>query len=238
MPRLPRMLGSLAVIGTWLWLGTGEARAQAPSEAAAPSQEPSFAGRIAFVYLSPGLFTIPVGNDVADELLDMSYQWGLGGGAFLPVGKVINVGIGLGLEHAPFSTDGEYCGLVAGVGVGDCTARANMLRILPEFRLGAGRKRVFGYGFLAPGLAISTGRVRSDTSGFEADVRDTDLGFVLGFGGGAQYMVWRQLSLGGELGFDLAFMAEKDEDDLDFGDVDEGYGLHTFDLKLTAAWWF
>lgn len=214
----------------------------APLAGAAPDpvdrSEPSFAGSVGYVYLSPAMFAIPAGDDAADALIDISYQWGLGGGAVFGVGKRINLGLGLGLEHSPLSLDGGFCNLVAGVGRGDCTARGHALRILPEFRLGAGRKRVMGYGFLSPGLAIMRGRLRADTSGFVIDQRDTDVGFVLGFGGGVQYLVWRRLAIGGELGFDLAFMSEKDDDDLDIGDPREGYGFHTLDLKLLASWWF
>lgn len=204
----------------------------------ADRSEPSFAGSLGYVYLSPAMFAIPAGDDDADALIDISYQWGFGGGAIFGVGKMINIGLGLGLEHAPLSLDGTFCNLVAGVGRGDCTARGHALRILPEFRLGAGRKRVMGYGYLSPGLAIVRSRLRADTSGFAFDQRDTDVGFNLGFGGGVQYLVWRRLAIGGELGFDLAFMSEKDDDDLDFGDPREGYGLYMLDLKVMASWWF
>lgn len=165
------------------------------------------------VYLAPGLFYIPVGDSDTADAFDASYQWGLGGGYFFRR-RALMMEVGGALEHIIANFD-------------DCDrsdCRGGMVRAQPEFRIGAGNDRIFGYGRVAAGVAYSFAEVDLGIADAESD----DLGFNFGFGGGASFLVWRGLALGAEANVDFAFF---DDDHL----VE---AVHTFGLKAMVGWYF
>lgn len=188
-----------------------------------------------YVYLSPGLISIPVGDDDFADLTDVGYEWGLGGGLTLTPVDNFGIGLGLGFHHAPLNLDEDVTGWCGPV---DCDASAHLIRILPEVRLGYAAKRVFGYGYVAPGVVIGTARFSASGGGFTTDAEDTDAGFNLGLGAGVQFAVWRALFIGGEFGANLGFMNDPDDDDIATGDAGENYGAHMLNLRVLVGWAF
>lgn len=181
--------------------------------ATAEAADPPKFDKGAHLYLAPGLFYIPVGDSDTADAFDASYQWGLGGGYFFRR-RALMMEVGGSLEHIIANFD-------------DCDrsdCRGGMVRAQPEFRIGAGNDRIFGYGRVAAGLAYSFAEVDLGIVDGDSD----DIGFNFGFGGGAQFLLWRGLALGAEANVDLAFF---DDDHL----VE---AVHTFGLKALVGWYF
>jgi len=206
---------------------------------AAPPTGPGDARVNGYVYGAPGIIAFPVGDDDFEDVAEVSYQWGLGGGVLIRPKGVFAVGVGLGLEHMPVNVEedvDDVCGAL-----GDCDVTGHVLRLLPEVRLGAALEKVFVYGVVSPGLGLTFARVRGTALGQDFDEDDVDPGFNLGLGGGVQGFVWRRLTVGGELGVDLGFFAEDDGDDDEIQIApggDDDYGAFSLDIKLLVGWWF
>lgn len=172
-----------------------------------------------YIYGSPGIVAIPMDeDDFAD--LDPTWQWSFGGGYLWTPTRLFKVSLGGAFEHTILNFDSEP--------VGD-NLDANMIRILPEVRIGAGTNRVWGYGLIGPGLGITV--VDDDV----LDDSEAAPGFIMQIGGGVQGVVWRSLFLGGELDFDLGFF-EWDDDRFLF--VDNDFEIHTMGLKFILGWYF
>lgn len=192
-----------------------------------------------YVYGAPGIIAIPVGDDDFEEVAEVSYQWGLGGGALIRPGGVFAVGVGLGLEHMPVNVEEDVDDLCGALG--DCDVSGHILRLLPEVRLGAALDKVFVYGIVSPGLGLVLANAEGTALGQDFDVDDTDAGFNLGLGAGVSGFVWKRLSVGGELGVDLGFYGEDDDDEDELQIApggDDDYGAHHLDIKLLVGWWF
>jgi hypothetical protein len=202
--------------------------ASVSSSANAAEPASSMSEHRGYVYGAPVFFAAPLGDDDVKDLVSFSYQWGLGVGGFWALGPKHNVGIaaGFAFEHSPATLDddlGDACDFA------DAKCQIHVFRLMPEVRVGGVLNRLYAYGVLAPGLGL----VYAKYEGIFADDEDTDAGFNLGLGGGVQYMVWRQLFVGGELGFDLGFYTN---DEVDVGD--DTYAAYTLDLKGVVGWYF
>ena len=218
------MTRSAAILG-WLITTTAGASVFASSEAHAAE---------GYVYLSPGVVAVPLGDEDFEDVADPSYQWGVGGGLLLnPGGGRFGVGLGLAVQHMPINLDEDIDdALDACNDLGDCDLSINVVRVVPEIRAGALFDKVFVYGRLAPGVGIVTyeSSIDSPLVGFRGD--EVDVGFNLGLGAGVQATIWRGLFLGGELGGSLLFVPEDDDDNVD------DYGVHTFDITAMVGWRF
>jgi hypothetical protein len=155
---------------------------------AAPRSGDGF-GQGGFVYGALPFVSIPVGDDGWRDGTDVGVQWGAGGGyMFEPVPHFM-LTVGGAFEHTWVNfEDFDHDDI-----------RGNIVRFLPELRIGGGTSRIFGYGYAQPGLAIVV--LAWDYGPFEGD--DSEAGFNLGIGGGVQGAVWRSLMIGGEMGVDL-----------------------------------
>ena len=190
---------------------------------------------VGYVYLAPGIVSIPLGDDDFADLVDVGYEWGVGGGLMLSPGDKLGVGLGLGIHHAPLNLDEDvtnWCGPV------DCDASFHLVRILPEIRIGGAFNRLFAYGYVAPGLVIASGKFSASAPGITVESEDTDAGFNLGLGGGVQVAVWQGLFVGGELGANLGFMGDPDDDEIAVGDAGDAYGAHMLNLRVMVGWAF
>ncbi len=185
-----------------------------------------------YVYFSPGIVAIPVGDDDIDDGVDASYQWGFGGGYMFSPAEHFKLAVGGAFEHSPANLDDDAFAFGPFVS-GDLDA--HLFRLVPELRIGGGTARFFGYGLVAPGVALVHWHWEGMALGFSSDEDDTDVGFNLGLRAGAQGLVWRGLMLGGEFGGSLAFMHDGDEDDDAF---DDDYGVHTLDIRILVGWYF
>ncbi len=163
-----------------------------------------------YVSLSPAGLSAPIAGDGdPTAVYDPGYRLSLGGGYMLPIGPVL-LGLGGAFEFTPMNFDGPSGGL-----------KHNIVRLLPDLRVGGTilEKKLFIYGRLAPGLAISSFKIAGTTN--------TDPGFAMVLAAGAQYMVWKGLYVGSELGPALQFIR---------GDADAD--LHALDWSVFAGWNF
>lgn len=210
-PRVP--LTGVAAAFAFALAATAQAEPKSLSD-----DSPSF-----YLYGSPALFAVPLGDDSTTDVIDVSYQWGLGLGGVFAVGdrKNVGIGIGFGFEHNPATIDSDYCVL------SDCAIHA--FRLLPELRIGGIVDQLYAYGVVAPGLGIV--HVVNDVPFFPT-YEDTDYGFNFGFGGGVQYIVWEGLFVGGELGFDVGIYIDDERP------IDDDYGVYLMDLKALVGYNF
>jgi hypothetical protein len=226
----PFLVGSAALIVLAL---PGSAHA-APDAKDLPSETPSF-----YLYGSPGFFAVPLGDDDVEDDLDFSYQWGFGLGGLFGVGpkRGFGIGIGFAFEHNPFTLDDDIRDPCDDF---DIRCSAHAFRFLPELRLGWLWKQLFVYGYAAPGFGMTFVHVDEDSPFFRDDVDDVDPGFNFGFGGGVQYVVYKGLFIGGEIGADLGIYFE--DDDPDDWEVapgrDDDYGLYLLDFKALIGYYF
>ena len=211
-PRLP-LTGVAALLAFGL-SATAQAEPKSLSD-----DSPSF-----YLYGSPALFAIPLGEESVTNFVDVSYQWGLGLGGVFAVGDSRNVGIGIGFgfEHNPATIDSDVCVLV------DCAVHA--FRLLPVLRIGGIIDQLYAYGFVAPGLGIVYTTIDAPLFGSRDEA---DFGFDFGFGGGVQYFVWEGLFVGGELGFDVGVYVDGENV---IGD--DEFGVYLMDLKALVGYAF
>lgn len=109
--------------------------------------------------------------------------------------------------------------------------RGQSLHFLAESRLGAGTNRVWGYGLVGFGPALTL------LHGAEGGFAGATLGFGgvnLQLGGGIQGMVARRLFLGGEFDIDHGFYFDNARAYFDRSD----FSYHTMTLKFLIGWYF
>lgn len=175
-----------------------------------------------YIYGAPGVVQLPIEDDDYFDL-DPTWGWGIGGGYLWTPTRYFKISAGGSFEHTIYNWDDFDP---------DDDVHGNMLRIAGELRIGGGTNKVWGYGLVGPGLALSIIDVE-DAPFIDDD--DTDAGFNLSVGGGVQGAVWRSLFLGGELDFDLNFFP--DDDDLQ-GNLDDDYEIHQLWIKFVIGWYF
>ena len=222
---------------SWVLVGSASL-ACAGTAAAAPRVTGGF-DEGGYVYGSPGILAIHIGEeDIADNL-DPTWQWGVGGGWMFTPTRLFKIAVGGAFEHTIYNIEDDgffVSGPISAAGDVD----GNMIRFVPEVRLGAGNNRVWGYGLVGTGLAVSIIDWEAQVAGISTEGDDTDVGFDLQLGAGAQGIVWSNLMIGGELDFDLGFMTN--DDDGDEGECvplcDNDYGVHTLGIKLIVGWYF
>jgi hypothetical protein len=165
-----------------------------------------------YVYVSPGFIHIPIDSEDG-----VGFQWGLGGGVLLRPDPKLVVAVGGSFEHSllnppdfadEFDIDSSQYRL---------QAEAMPGTLLLEDRLFVHGTIALGYvgwftSFDAPGGSSS----------------NSQHGIVLSLGGGAMLDVWRNLSVGLELGVDLQRVW--------FDGV--GQGASNLDMKAVGRWRF
>lgn len=130
-----------------------------------------------YLHLAPGI--------VAIELCcDVGYQSAAAGGYMWTFGRMFKLTFGGAFEF-----------FVDDVDVDDLRLRA-----LPELRLGAGNRRVWGYGLLGGSFVMRFGD-------------DFAPGFGPQLGGGAQVAIYKGLYVGGEMDFDIDIFPTDDDVD-------------------------
>jgi opacity protein-like surface antigen len=173
-----------------------------------------------YIYGAPGVVQLPIEDDDYFDL-DPTWGWGIGGGYLWTPTRYFKIAAGGSFEHTIYNWDDFD---------EDDDILGNQLRLAGELRIGGGTNKVWGYGLVGPGLALSI--IDVDSPVFDDD---TDAGFNLTVGGGVQGAVWRSLFLGGELDFDLTWFP--DDDDLP-GNLDDDYEIHQLWIKFVIGWYF
>ncbi len=205
-----------------LWSSAGFLLALLPASAAAGD------GLVkgGYVYLSPGVLAVPVGQ--FEDYVDVSYQWSLGGGYMWRPGPLM-IAVGGAFEHMPWNFENDFA-----CDDPDFCLRGNTLRIVPELRIGGGNNTVVGYGVIRPGLGIAMWHFRCDLPGAAnfCDQSDSEAGFNLGIGGGVLGSIVSGFAIGGEVGADLLFL---DHHDAPFDAENEA---HSISIKVILAWFF
>jgi hypothetical protein len=173
-----------------------------------------------YFQVSPGVATLVVDERRFARDGRWAWPWSLGVGRMLTRGPLFKATVGASLEHRVFFLDD----------VGAHGAHA-----LFESRIGAGNRRVWGYGLLGVGPAatiLDFGRVFRPG---EIDRRDLDdfYGFALQLGGGAQALVGRRFFIGGELDFDFGYYFPNY-----LRSGLERFHYHTATLEILFGWHF
>jgi len=143
----------------------------------------------AYVYATPGLVAL----ELTDANLEPAYQWGVGGGLFLPTANALGAALGLFFEHS--------------IGDVDPIGSYQRFRLGPEVRIGVERGILFPYAALE--LAFEVHRMRAEI--FNTTWHDTEAG--IGAGAGTGVLVGAgQLMFGAEVGVDVekAFFEDSD----------------------------
>jgi hypothetical protein len=186
------------------------------ANAGAPPGKPATLDGGPYFQISPGIATLVAGEHRFARDARWAWPWSLGAGTMLSRGHTFKATLGASLEHRVFFIE---------------DVRAHGAHALFEARMGAGKRRVWGYGLIGVGAAATIfdfGFVRRRTTN---DVDDF-YGVVLQFGGGAQVLVSRRFFLGGEFDFDLGFHFPHYRHGLD------PFWYHTVTLELTLGWYF
>jgi hypothetical protein len=136
-----------------------------------------------YVHLAPGVLGVELAG-----CCDVGYEFGLGGGYLWTPGRNFKIAFGGAFEHYIDRPD------IDGM----------RFRFLPELRLGAGNKRVWGYGLIGGSFVLRVRDRRRDD--------DVDPGLGPQFGGGAQVTIYKGLYLGGELDFDVDIYPDANDD--------------------------
>jgi hypothetical protein len=219
VPNLRSLLAGIAAL-----LALTPARFAAAQEKSLSRDAPSF-----YLYASPAFVAIPVGEDVVTDTVDVSYEWGIGFGGLFALGdsKRFGLGVGFGFEHNPATLDPAISDLCDAFG---SSCHIHAFRLLPELRLGGiPSEQLYIYAQVSPGLGL----IHTVVENAFVSSEDTDPGFNLGVGGGLQYVVWKGLFVGGEIGADLGFYTN---DEADFGNDD--FNAYLVDVKGLVGYYF
>jgi hypothetical protein len=165
-----------------------------------------------YVYVSPGFIHIPIDSEDG-----VGFQWGLGGGVLLRPDPTLVVAVGGSFEHSVLNPPDFASELNIDSSQYRLQAEAMPGTLLLEDRLFVHGTIALGYvgwftSFDAPGGSSS----------------NSQHGIVFSLGGGAMLDVWRNLSVGLELGVDLQRVW--------FEGV--GQGASNLDMKAVGRWRF
>lgn len=154
-----------------------------------------------------------------DDDGEITVQWGVHGGYMGRNVKGFKWSAGGALEHTYLDHDSRF-------------VDANQLRLLGEARLGGGNDWIFGYGLIGLGFGVTIWDYDcfgNNCGGFDDD--ESEPGVQLQFGGGVQFIVWKNLMVGGELDFDVGIY------DCDFC-ADDDIAIFVGGLKALVGWYF
>ncbi len=158
-------------------------------------------------------------DDGYDDDGEITVQWGIHGGYMGGQPRGFKWSAGGAFEHTYLDHDSRF-------------VDANQLRLLGEARLGGGNDWIFGYGLIGLGFGLTVWDYDcfgGNCGGFDDD--ETEPGFQLQFGGGVQFIVWKNLMVGGELDFDVGIY------DCDFC-ADDDIAIFVGGLKALVGWYF
>lgn len=169
-----------------------------------------------YCQLSPGIAALVVDERRFARAARWSWPWSLGAGAMLTRGSSFKATLGATLEHHVF--------FIPDVSV-------HGVHLLFESRIGAGNRRVWGYGLIGVGAASTildfgwnSRRLRHGVDAFG--------GFAIQYGGGAQFLVRRHFFIGGEIDLDVGYFFPAYRVNLD------PFYYHTVTLEATLGWYF
>lgn len=206
-----------------LYLGLPEPEA----EAARPKRVGGF-DEGGYIFLTPGSFVLPFSEDDFIDL-DPSFGWGFGGGYMFARGRLFKATIGGVFEHTVLFFD-RYDYNDFG---------AQVIRLMPEARIGLGSNKVWGYGLFGAGLAATLWRWDYDVPFFGNDIygRNSAFGVNVQFGGGVQGIVYKNLFLGGEVDFDAGLFFEGNENDWT-NNNDDDFRMLQVAFEFMIGWYF
>lgn len=201
-----RLLARAALVGPLL-VGSGVAQAQAPAPDLPPrrtaDEDPggtpgTFELRHVYLQLSPGIVGVPLTGPPRPL-----YAWGLGAGVFVPVGERFAVAGGGFFEHMTRKygetvQDEPYVGR---------SHRQHRVRFGGELRLGAQRRKLFGYALARLGLDVDVDRGVEDVVGMKSDFAPgAAAGLLTTVGVGLQVLFAGRLLFGAEPAVDLGYV--------------------------------
>lgn len=223
LARLPLLVSALAC--SFLTLALTEAEAEA-----APPQRSGGFDEGGYIMGVPGGLGIPVARDDFYRLNTATYGWGFGGGYMFARGRLFKATVGGSFEHALLVFDTDFDNEFDNFG-------GHVIRILPEARIGLGTNKIWGYGLVGAGPAITLVHWRNNNPFFDVDRSESAPGFNMQLGGGVQGIVWKNLFLGGEVDVDLGFFFEEDPNQFGF-DNDDDFAIHMVTFEFLIGWYF
>lgn len=189
---LSGLIGALVVPGEVRAEGVAVGPAAVGATRPAPPPE-GLRKRRGYVALAPGIVAVPVWSSPA------GYIWGIEGGYHLPAGKRFAAQVAGFFEHAVMWWHRD-----ANLYRPAQRGTEHQLRLGPQLRIGAGGRKVFGYGLVRLGADIVYGVSRGE-SGTSRTYTGTL--FMTSLGAGVQGLVANRVLLGGETGADASFAA-------------------------------
>jgi hypothetical protein len=204
--RFPR----LRALGIVLGILTAPAVANA-----APPKQPTELHEGAYFQVSPGIAAAVVHERGFAHDARWAWPWSIGAGRMFTRGPRFKATVGASLEHRVF--------FIEDVG-------AHGVHALLESRIGAGSRRVWGFGLIgigAAGTILDFGFIQR----FGPDM-DAFAGLALQFGGGVQALIGRRFFVGGELDLDLGYYFPDKRTNLN------RFHYHTLTIELTLGWYF
>jgi hypothetical protein len=129
-----------------------------------------------YIYGAPAIVQFPIEDDDYFDL-DPTWGWGIGGGYLWTPARYFKIGVGGFFEHTIYNFDD----------IDEDDVLGNMLRLGAELRIGGGTNKVWGYGLLGPGLALSIldahdpGPVDDDDTDDDYAIHQLWLKFVIGW---------------------------------------------------------
>lgn len=181
------------------------------AHAAPPRQRGELDGG-AYVHISPGPLAVVIDEHKFSREARWVWPWSLGAGWMFARGTMFKATLGMALEHRVFVLE---------------QVTPHGLHALAESRIGAGSRRVWGYGLVGVGAAAVLVK-------WGEHATDDFYGVLVQYGAGVQGLVGRRFFVGGELDFDVGYYYSEYR----HIQVWDSFYYQSLTIELMSGWYF